>query len=83
MKTLTKKQLSNISKQLAATKIIAEKLSPNMDQKEHLEYTTKIIENIASIALEVGGFDMVFRDVPRMEERIRSIVQKEDQNGNL
>lgn len=65
-----------ICKLISATKYIAIESIGEMDRKIQIENMTKIVENLAELAYEIGGERFATIDIPSYELHLRDQIEK-------
>lgn len=78
---ISKKRKNRIGKLIAATKHIAVQSIGESDRKIQIESMSKIIENLAKIAWEVGGDKFTTIEVPAYEHALKSALERRE-DGN-
>jgi len=80
---VSKKKKIKLGKLIAATKQIAVHSIGETDKKTQIENMSKIVENLASIAFEIGGERFAMIDVVASEYTLQEALKKriEGKNG--
>lgn len=73
---ISKKKRIKLGKLIAATKYIAVHSIGETDRKTQIENMSKIVENLASIAFEIGGERFAMIDVVASEYALQEALKK-------
>ncbi len=73
---ISKKKRIKLGKLIAATKFIATHSIGEADKKTQIENMSKIIENLAEMAVEIGGERFAMIDVPSAEYQLQKALEK-------
>lgn len=73
---ISRKKMIKLGKLIAATKHIATHSIGETDKKTQIENMTKIVENLADMAFEIGGERFANVDVPSIEYQLNESLKK-------
>lgn len=73
---ISNKKKIKLGKLIAATKYIAVHSIGEMDKKAQIKNMRKIVENLASIAFEIGGERFAMIDVVASEYALQEAIKK-------
>ncbi len=73
---ISKKKKIKLGKLIAATRYIATYSIGETDKKTQIENMSKIIENLADMAFEIGGERFAMIDVPSAEYQLQKALEK-------
>lgn len=76
---ISKKKKIKIGKLIAATNFIATHSIGETDKKVQIESMSKIIENLASMAFEIGGTKFACVDIPATEKILQEAIKKRNE----
>lgn len=78
---ISRKKKIKIGKLIAATKHTATHSIGETDKKVQIENMSKIIENLASMAFEIGGEKFSMIDIPATEKALQEALKKRNVEG--
>lgn len=79
---ISRKKKIKIGKLIAATNFIATHSIGETDKKVQIENMSKIIENLASMAFEIGGVKFSMIDIPATEKALQETLEKRSEVKN-
>lgn len=76
---ISRKKKIKIGKLIATTKFIVTHAIGETDKKTQIENMSKIIENLADIAFEIGGYGFAMFQIPYFENKLEKELEKRNE----